>query len=262
MSTPAFRTILYTVADHVATITLNLPDRKNVIGVEMANELVVAVDEAAGDANVRAIVLTGAGSVFCAGGDLAGMPTGSDAHKPLAMRGDFGALLIRLAEIEKPTVARVQGPAMGGGLGLLASCHIAIACESATFATPEIMRGFFPFMISAVLERVMPRRKMMEMILLGEKMSAHEAREAGLLTRVVPDSELDAIVSNIARSLAELSPSAVRTGLSALQDNVDSSLRDSVPRLRDALIAALATEDAREGIAAFLEKRKPNWTGR
>lgn len=257
-----YRTIAYGVAENVATIALNVPHRKNAIGVEMANELVCAVDEAHEDSSVHVIVLTATGSVFCAGGDLSSMPTGSDATQPLPMRGDFGDLLIRLANIEKPTVARVQGPAMGGGLGLIASCDIAIACESATFATPEIKRGFFPFMISAPLARVMPRRKMMEMILLGEKLSAQQALECGLLTRVVADANFDETVNEIVRRLASHSPTALRMGLSALRAHGEKPLEEAIPHLRDGLVAALSTDDAREGMAAFLEKRAPKWSGR
>lgn len=255
-----FRTLLYEVRDHVATITLNVPARKNVIGVEMANELVTAVDTARDDHEVRVVVLTGAGDVFCAGGDFRNMP--AEGGQPLPHRGDFGDLLIRLSQMEKPTVARVQGPAMGGGVGLVASCDLAVAVESATFATPEIKRGFFPFMISMPLSRTLPRKRLMELILLGEKWSAHEAKNAGLLSHVVADTALDSEVSRITSQLAAMSPTAMRMGLAALRSNIDASFEDAIPRLRAALVAALSTEDAREGMAAFLEKRTPKWSGR
>lgn len=258
----SYRTISYAVDANVATIALNVPQRKNAIGVEMANELVCAVDEAHEDAAVHVIVLTATGTVFCAGGDLSSMPTAAGTSQPIPMRGDFGDLLVRLARIEKPTVARVQGPAMGGGLGLIASCDIAIACESATFATPEIKRGFFPFMISAPLARVMPRRKLMEMILLGEKLNAQQALECGLVTRVVADAKLDESVNEIVRTLAAHSPTALRMGLSALRAHSEKPLDQAIPHLRDGLVAALSTDDAREGMAAFLEKRAPKWSGR
>lgn len=257
--TIAFRTITYDVRDHVAVIALNVPDRKNVIGLEMANELVTALDYARADSAVRVVVLAANGDVFCAGGDLSSMPTGGG--DPLPARGDFADLLIRFSQMEKPTVARVHGPALGGGVGLVASCDLAIAVESATFATPEIRRGFFPFMISMPLSRTMPRKKLMEMILLGEKWSAAEAREAGLVSHVVADAALGDTLARITAQLGSFSPTAMRMGLAALRANLDEPFDEAIPRMRDALIASLATDDAKEGMAAFLEKRPPKWSG-
>jgi enoyl-CoA hydratase/carnithine racemase len=256
---PEFRTIRYAVDAHVATITLNRPERKNAIGPEMANELVWALDEARDDAEVRVVVLTGAGNVFSAGGDLGGMSAGGE---PLAMKGDFADLLVRLAELGKPTIARVPGPAMGGGCGLVASCTFAIAAESAVLGTPEIKRGLFPFMILAPLARVVRRRDLLELILLGEKISAARAKELGILSQVVADDALDATVADLAKRLAAQSPTAMRLGLRAFYTYAEVPLAESVPKLRDELAAILGTADAQEGLRAFLEKREPNFTGR
>lgn len=253
-----YETIVASLADGVATITLNLPERKNPLGPGMVNELLYALDDAKESDDVRAIVLTGAGKAFSAGGDLKQMG-GKSELKP---KGDYSDLLMRFTQLEKPTVARVPGYAMGGGLGLVASCDFAIGCESAILGTPEIKRGLFPMMIMAVLQQIVPRRELMNMMLLGEKMDAARASELGLLSHVVPDDELDAATAELAAKLASQSPTAMRMGLRAFHHQREQAMADALPYLRDQLFAILGTEDAREGLSAFFQKREPKWTGR
>lgn len=263
MEARGWRTIRLDVAGPVATITMNKPERKNPLGPEMVNELAIALDDARDDAAVRAIVITGAGAAFSAGGDLKQTSGGADgAGEPLPHRGDYVDLLMRFTALGKPTIARIPGVAMGGGLGIVASCDFAIACESAVLGTPEIQRGLFPMMIMAVLRRVVSRRRLMEMMLLGEKLSARDAERIELVSKVVPDAELDAAVATLAGKLAAQSPTAMRMGLAAFHAQADRDLAASLPMLRDQLVAILGTEDAREGLMAFLEKRAPTWTGR
>jgi enoyl-CoA hydratase/carnithine racemase len=264
MEARAFRTIrLEHDGGGVATITLNRPDRKNPLGPEMVNELVIALDECRDASAVRVIVITGAGKAFSAGGDLKQMSGGaSEEGEPLPHRGDYADLLLRFPALGKPTIARVPGVAMGGGLGLVASCDFAIACESAKLGTPEIARGLFPMMIMAVLRRVVSRRRLMEMMLLGETITAREAERIELVSRAVPDDELDAAVATLAAKLAGQSPTAMRLGLAAFHAQADRDLASALPELRDRLVAILGTEDAREGLMAFLEKRAPTWTSR
>lgn len=259
MEDRGYRTIRVTVDGAVATITLNVPERKNPIGPEMVNELLYALDDARDDAGVRVVVLTGAGDAFCAGGDLKQMSSGGPA---LAPKGDYADLLLRFPKLGKPTIARVNGIAMGGGLGLVASADFAIAKESAVFGTPEIKRGLFPMMIMAVLARIVSRRRLLEMMLLGEKFSAKRAAEIELITRAVPDDALDDEVAALAAKLAAQSPTAMRMGLAAYHHQADRALEEALPYLAGQLVAILGTEDAREGLAAFLEKREPRWTGR
>ncbi|MFO0682465.1 MAG: enoyl-CoA hydratase-related protein [Sandaracinus sp.] len=260
----AFRTIRVGVENGVATITLNRPERKNPLGNEMVNELCWALDDAKEAADVRVVVLTGAGEAFSAGGDLKAMSSGPDAEgrEALAQRGDYVDLLLRFGALGKPTIARVRGVAMGGGLGLVAACDFAIAGESAVLGTPEIKRGLFPMMIMAVLRRVVSKRRLMEMMLLGEKMDARTAAEIELVSRAVPDAKLDEEVAALAGKLAAQSPTAMRLGLAAWNAQSDRDLASSLPMLRDQLGAVLMTEDAREGLMAFAEKREPKWTGR
>jgi enoyl-CoA hydratase/carnithine racemase len=246
---------------HVATLTLHNPERKNALGPQLINELLWALDDAKEDPEVRALVLTGSGTAFCAGADLTQM-SGATSGISLEPRGDFGDLLERFPALGKPVIARVHGPALAGGLGLMASCDFAIAAESAVLGTPEIHRGIFPMQIMAVLAPLVPQRKLMELMLLGEKWSAKEALAAGLLTRVVADDELDQAVTQLASSLAARSPMAMAHGLKAFHQQTIERLEHRLPALRSALMGLLATQDAAEGLAAFMQKREPKWTGK
>lgn len=262
MDARAWRTIRVEIAGPVATIAMNRPERKNPLGPEMVNEMVIALDDAKDDASIRVVVITGAGSAFSAGGDLKQISGGGGGGESLPHRGEYVDLLLRFTTLGKPTIARIPGVAMGGGLGIAASCDFAIACESAVLGTPEIHRGLFPMMIMAVLRRVVSRRRLMEMMLLGETMSARDAERIELVSKVVPDAELDSAVGALAARLAAQSPTALRMGLSAFHAQADRDLASSLPMLRDELAAILGTEDAKEGLMAFLEKRAPQWTGR
>ncbi|MCA9578358.1 MAG: enoyl-CoA hydratase-related protein [Polyangiales bacterium] len=244
---------------HVATITLNNPDRKNALSPRMVNELLYALDDARDEASVRVVVLTGAGESFCAGGDLKQM---AGDGPELERRGDFDDLLLRFTQLGKPVVAAVRGYAMGGGVGLVAAADFAIAADDATLGTPEIKRGLFPMMIMAPLQRVVPRRALMNMMLLGDKLSAREALDLGILSHVVPAAELEDKVAEVSAKLAAQSPTAMRMGLAAFHHQADLPIREAVPYLRDQLHALLGTEDAKEGLMAFFQKRAPVWKGR
>jgi enoyl-CoA hydratase/carnithine racemase len=240
------------------TITLAYPERRNAIGPLMTNELLYALESGSRDASVRVIVLTGEGKAFCAGGDFAEM-SGGHARPP---KGDYADLLLALCKTDKPVIARVNGHAMGGGLGLVAASTFAVASTEAKLGTPEIDVGLFPMMIMAVLSRLMPRRRLAEMMLTGQKLTAEEAKSAGIVGRVVPPGELDAAVADLAATLAGKSPMTVRLGLRAMADAEDRDLEEALPLLRERLGQCLATDDAREGLTAFLEKRAPVWSGR
>jgi enoyl-CoA hydratase/carnithine racemase len=259
MESRAYRAIAVSVDGPIATITLNRPERKNPLGPEMVNELLWALDDAKDDAQLRVIVLTGAGNAFSGGGDLKQMAGGDSGPPPLETKGD---LLQRFTTMGKPTIARVNGVAMGGALGIIAACDFAIAASSAQLGTPEIKRGLFPMMIMAVLRRVVSKRRLMELMLTGDPISADEAARIELVNRAVPDAELDVAVKTLADKLAAQSPTAMRMGLAAWHAQADQDLATSLPILRDQLFAILGTEDAREGLTAFAQKRAPVWTGR
>jgi len=250
-----YQSLLVQQEGHIVTLTFNKPEKKNPLSQEMVNELLWALDDAEAADEVRVIVLTGAGNAFSAGADLKGMT--ADRGK-LEKKGDFDDLLLRFDTLKKPIVARIPGYVMGGAMGIIACCHFAIACESAILGTPEIKRGLFPMMIMAVLQRVVHSRELMKLILLGEKITATKAKEIGLLTEVVPDDQLDARIAELAGQLAKQSPNAMRMGLNAFNEQRKMSVEEALPYLREQLYAVLSSEDAKEGLSAFFEKREPH----
>jgi enoyl-CoA hydratase/carnithine racemase len=254
----AYQKIKTKLEDGVFTLRLNYPERRNAIGPQMVNELLYALEEAKG---ASVIVLSGEGKAFCVGGDFSQMPVGA-ADTALPPKGDFADLLRAMTESEIPIVARVHGMALGGGIGLTAASTFAVAAKSAELGTPEINVGFFPMMIMAVLSRVVPRRRLLEMMLFGERMSAEEAKAASIVNQVVPDEELDAAVKALCDKIKSKSPKTIALGLRAYADQGDMAMAEALPMLRGRLVECLATDDAREGLMAFMEKRKPNWTGR
>ncbi|MET0384600.1 MAG: enoyl-CoA hydratase-related protein [Polyangiales bacterium] len=261
MQARSYQTLLITIDAGVATVTLNRPERRNALGAQMTNELLYVLDDVATDDAVRCTVLTGAGDAFCAGADLAQLSGGSDTLA-LPPKGGYDDLLRTMARATKPIVARVNGHALGGGLGLVAASTLAIASSEAQFGAPEVKLGLFPFMIYAVLERVMPRRPLLEMLLCGQRLSAEDAARTGLVNRAVPPAELDAAVKAVTDRIAATSPVPLRLGLEAVNAVDGLPLETQLPILSRALVECLATEDAREGLTAFLQKREPRWTGR
>lgn len=257
----AYRRIVVARGDGVETIRLHNPERRNAIGPTMTNELLWALEDARASDEVRSVVLTGSGNAFCAGGDFAEMTAGTPPSD-LPSKGDYADLLLALCKTDKPVVARVNGAAMGGGLGLVAASTFAVASEDAKLGTPEIDVGLFPMMIMAVLARHVPRRRLLEMMLTGERFDAREAARLGLVNRAAPAADLDAEVRRITDGIASRSPITVRLGLEAFAAQEDLDLEKALPLLRNRLAECLATDDAREGLTAFLQKRPPQWTGK
>jgi len=246
----------------VETITLNVPERRNAIGAQMTNELLWALDDAQAADDVRVVVLTGAGKAFCAGGDFQQMTGTSGEGEALPTKGDYADLLLAMVRSEKPIVAKVNGHAMGGGLGLVAASTFAIGSSEAQLGTPEIQVGLFPMMIMAVLARLVPRRRLLKMMLLGEILTAEEATRVGILGDVVAPPELDGAVEKLGGELLAKSPMTLKLGLRAFAAQDDLDLATALPMLRARLAECLGTADAQEGLIAFLEKRAPKWTGK
>src|SRR5215210_1735279 len=255
--------LLYDVKDGVATVTLNRPDQRNALSIELLGELVDAIKRARDDGEVRVVVLTGAGEkVFCAGADLGGFA----ADAPLVAKHygsdlflEFFRLMPRLG---KPSLCAANGHVLAGGMGLALSCDLVIAKQGATFGTPEINVGAFPYMIMSIIYRNVPRKKVNEMMLLGERLSAEEAVEFGIANKVVPASEFDAAVAGWAGKLASKSPVLMRLGHDAMYRQQDMALDDALEYLRSQLSLTFTTEDIVEGAQAFFEKREPSWKGR
>ncbi len=245
-----------------ATITIDEPERRNPLTNAAMADMAAAIHEACADDAVRVIVITGAGDeVFSAGGDL----SGGFVDAPLADHGDRGALadLFRaMRRCAKPVVARVNGHAYGGGLGLVAGSDLAICADHARLGTPEITVGLWPMMITAVLKPLVPRRALLEMMLTGRRFDAAEAQRLGLVNRVVAAAELDAAVDELVQQLAANSPAVMAVGKRAFYAVEDMDLDTALDYLHHGLTAVATTEDAAEGIAAFLAKRPPEWKGR
>ena len=263
MSEENYEVVKYEVADGVATVTLNNPEKRNMLSGRMLAELVDAMKTARDAEEVRAVVLTGAGDkAFCAGADLGGFA----ADLPLVAKHfatdlflDYFRLMPRLG---KPSLCAVNGHVLAGGMGLALSCDLVIAKEGATFGTPEINIGAFPYMIMAIVYRNVPRKKVNEMMLLGERLSAGQAVEYGLANKVVPAEEFDAAVDEWATKLASKSPVLMRLGHNAMYRQQDMAVDDALEYLRSQLSLTFSTEDIVEGVTAFFEKRDPQWKGR
>ena len=257
-------TVLYDVAQNgVASITLNDPDTRNALSPELLGGLITAFERARDEERVRCVVLgprTRRRSPRARAWE-GSRPTRRSCDKHFGSE-QFVALFKLIGELGKPTVCAVRGHVLAGALGIALACDLILASERATFGTPEINVGTFPFMIMALIYRNVPRKKANELLLLGERWSAHEALAAGIVNRVVPDEELDALVGDWAGKLAGKSPVIMRLGKQAMRRQLDMPLDDALDYLRAQLSLALSTEDILEGVSAFFEKREPQWKGR
>jgi enoyl-CoA hydratase/carnithine racemase len=256
--------VLYEVDEAgVATITLNDPDTRNALSAELLASLIAAFERAREDDAVRCVVLASSHEkVFSSGANLGGFAGDvSLVHKHFGSER-FVELFKLIGALGKPTVCAADGHVLAGALGIALACDLIVASEKATFGTPEINVGAFPFMIMALIYRNVPRKKANELLLLGERWSAQEALAAGIVNKVVPAEDFDAAVAGWARKLAGSSPVIMRLGKEAMRRQLDMPFDDALDYLRAQLTLALSTEDIVEGVSAFFEKRDPIWKGR
>lgn len=254
--------VRYEVQGGTAKLTIDREAARNALSPGVVAGLTEGLKRAEADPAVRAVVLTGAGQkVFCAGGDLGGMSGEGFLALHDARRG-YGQLLLALQGVSKPTVARVNGHALAGGLGLVLACDLAVATEDAGFGTPEIDRGLFPMMVMALLQRHVGRKRALELVLTGERLTAKQALEWGLVSRVVPAAELDSATDALANKLAGKSKAILALGRRSFFTAEDLPLPQAVEFLASQLSLNVLTEDAAEGVTAFLEKRPPKWSDR
>jgi enoyl-CoA hydratase/carnithine racemase len=259
----AYEKLRYELADRVATIALDDPETRNALSEQLLGELLAALREAKADDDVRAVVLTSTHEkVFSAGGNLGGFAADAPTAHKFIGTGLFPQVFVELGELGKPSIVKANGHVLAGSLGIALACDLIVASENAGFGTPEINVGLFPFMIMALIYRNVPRKKTTEMLLLGERLTAEEAHEAGIVNKVVPAGELDAAVDEWAQKLASKSPLVMKLGKDAMWRQLDMPLRDALDYLRSQLTIELETEDAIEGVTAFFEKREPEWKGR
>ena len=258
-----YEKIQYSVADHVATIAMDDAETRNSLSWEMLTDLTSGFEAARDDEDVRAVVLTSTHEkVFSSGGNLSGFAGDTPTvHKQFANER-FVKLFELIGTLGKPTICAANGHCLAGSLGIALACDLIVAKDSAGFGTPEINVGLFPFMIMALIYRNVPRKKANEMLLLGERMTAEEARDAGIVNAVVPADSYDAFVADWAQRLAAKSPLIMRLGKDAMFRQQDMAFADALDYLRAQLTIAFSTEDIHEGVKAFFEKREPVWTGR
>jgi 3-hydroxypropionyl-coenzyme A dehydratase len=259
----AFTTLRYEVADRVATIALDQPDTRNALSDTVLTELTEAFVAAGDDDDVGCVVLTSTHDrVFSSGANLGGFAADVPlVHKHFGTER-FPTLFRTIGELGKPTLCAANGHVLAGALGLALACDLIVAKETAEFGTPEINVGAFPFMIMALIYRNVPRKKTNELLLLGERITAHEAERIGIVNRVVPAVEFDVHVREWATKLASKSPVIMRLGKDAMFRQLDMPFLDALDYLRAQLSLALSTEDIVEGVNAFFEKREPVWKGR
>ncbi len=252
------------LAAGILRITINRPQRRNAMSFGVMQGLLDAVQHAKHNDEVRVVVLTGAGDkAFCAGADLVGIADNTSFAQLHEGRGRLAELFNAMWDVGKPTIARVRGYALAGGFGLACACDIVVAADDAIFGTPEIDVGLWPYMITVPLLRSLPPKKVLELMMTGERIDAREAERLGCVSKVVPVAELDSAVDQLASRLAKKPPLTMKWGRSAFYRTLQQpDAQAALDYLQTMLTITTNTADAAEGVAAFAEKRAPNWTGR
>ncbi len=255
--------ILTEIEDGIATVTINRPNRRNALSGAVVEGLTGRFETLSDNDDVTVIVLTGEGDkAFCAGGDLMDQQMGGGALAMHEDRSGFADMLLAMNQCAKPLIARVNGHALGGGFGLALNCDIAVGSTNATFGTPEIKVGLFPMMIMAVIQRNLGRKKSMELMLTGKRVDAEEAEKLGIINYAVDPDELDAKVAELAERIAGFSPAILKLGRRAFYKTQDMGFEEALRMLHNELTINTLTEDAAEGIMAFIAKRDPEWKGK
>jgi enoyl-CoA hydratase/carnithine racemase len=245
----------------VAAVRLNRPERRNALSLELMRELIDCLDELGRDRACRVVVISAAGSAFCAGHDLSEM-TGGTVGEYRELFDVCSRLMLKIQAIPQPVIAQVQGVATAAGCQLVATCDLAVASEQAKFATPGVKIGLFCTTPMVALTRAVGRKRAMEMLLTGRMVSAAEAADWGLVNRVVPAAELDSATQELAAAIASASPLTVGIGKPAFYAQIELEQRAAYGYAKEVMTANALADDAQEGISAFLEKRVACWRGR
>lgn len=249
--------------NHILTIRLNRPEKKNAMNPTMSNEYAYAMAYAHYEPSIWAVVFEAEGNVWCAGADLKAMRKGEEANDSTIPKSDKPIVIGDLfTKIHKPVIAKVHAPVYAGGHLLIGGCNFVIATENVSFHLPEVKRGLFPFQVMDMLLKVLPTRKVLNWCIQGGGISAKEAHDLGLVTNLVGEDELEDSVNNLINKIFENSPSAIRLGLKAFDEMRAIADTEKQAFLKKMLTATIMTKDAQEGLKAFAEKRKPEWTGK
>jgi enoyl-CoA hydratase/carnithine racemase len=259
---PLKNSIIYETENGVVRLTINRPDVRNALNDKVMIELREGIERAQENSSNRVIVVTGAGDrAFCAGGDLKSSSKTFD-FDPAEPR-TVGAGLFRAGRnCILPIIARVNGHCLAGGMGVLAMCDMVVSTSKALFGLPEVKIGMFPMQVAALMQTMIPRRKFDEMCITGELISATEALEYGLVNYVIEPEELDDKVTWLVNRTINKSPTAIRRGKYALRAISDMTFEQALAHMESQIALLALTEDANEGLAAFNEKRDPEWTGK
>ncbi len=252
--------VRYQRRGQAARLTIDREERRNALSGEVIRGLVEGLAAAGADDDVRIVVLTGAGDrAFCAGGDIGGFGTGEAAETAPAA---ISRVLDALWHHPKPTLARVNGHALGGGLGLVLACDVAVSADHAEFGLPEINIGLWPHIVSAVVRRTIPRKVALELMFTGRRVTATDAERWGMVNRVVPRAGLDEAVNDLVDEVGGKSPAIIRLGKRSFLGAEELPWGRAIDSLKEMLAENLGAEDLVEGVSAFLEKRSPEWRGR
>ena len=254
--------VLAEVRGQVLWLTINREAARNALNDSVLEHLAEGFERTRKDDTLRAIVVTGAGQrAFCAGGDLKSSSATFefDYSRPST---SYAELMRAAHRTNLPTIARVNGHCLAGGMGLLAMCDMAVAADNATFGLPEVKVGLFPMQVAATLRRIVPARLFAELCYCGDSIGAAEALAFGLVNYVVPAAELDTKVESLLAKIVTRSPAAMRRGKYALRATLDMNYEQSLAYMETHLSTLALTEDAKEGIASFNERRPPQWNGR
>jgi enoyl-CoA hydratase/carnithine racemase len=256
-----YETLLVDVTNGVATVTLNRPEVRNALSATLLRELEETLATLEANPAARVSVLAGGDKAFCAGADLKGVGNRGTTLEAREAFGGLARILEDMARMKTPVIAKVHGYALAGGCGLAAGCDIVVAADNAIFGLPEIKVGLLPLIVMAPIVRSVGRKRGMLMILAGEQVSACEAYEMGLVSRIVPRTELTGVVDALARTLAGFSPTALGLAKEAAATATGMEYGAALRYLRGLITLVALSDDAREGIKAFFEKRAPNRTG-
>lgn len=249
-------------AGGVATLTLNRPQQFNALSSALLLELQATLDALMRDPSVRIVVLAGAGRAFCAGHDLKELNANPDRHFAKDVFERCSRVMLTLTRLPQPVIARVHGVAAAAGCQLVAQCDLAVAVTESRFATSGINVGLFCSTPAVPLSRNLPRKAAMEMLLTGDFIDAETALRVGLVNRVVAADALDGEIRHLADAILAKSPAAIAAGKKAFYQQLETGLEEAYGIASEAMACNMGLEDAKEGIDAFLEKRKPVWKGK